>query len=176
MILHLHSDASYLSKVEARSRAGDIFFLSSPLANPTRAPEPADPPPPTNGALHIFSSIMPMVLFSATEAKLGTLFYNTKDACVLHTTTLSEICHPQPATPIQTDNAVAAGITNDTVKQHRSKAINMQFYWIKDHVKNGEFLIHWRKGIDNVADYFTKHHSPSHHRLMLRSHYLHQSS
>jgi hypothetical protein len=170
----LHSDASYLSEAKARSRAGGIFFLSSPLANPTCAPEPNDPPPPTNGALHILSSIMPMVLSSATEAELGALFYNAKDACMLRTT-LTEMGHPQPATPIQTDNAVAAGISNDNVKQRRSKAIDMRFYWIKDRVKNGEFLIHWRKGIDNAADYFTKHHSPSHHRLM-RSHYLHKSS
>ena len=97
-----------------------------------------------------------------------------KYACMLRTT-LSEMGHPQPATAIQTDNAVASGIANDKVKQRRSKAIDMRFYWIKDHVKNGELLIHWRQGIDNNADYFTKHHSPSHHRL-LRSHYLQTSS
>jgi hypothetical protein len=124
MILHLHSDASYLSKAKARSRAGSIFFLSIPLADPTHAPEPTNPPPPTNGTLHILSSIMPMVLSSATEAELGPLFYNAKDACMLHTT-LSEMGHPQHATPIQTNNAIAAGITNDTVKQCRSKAIEM---------------------------------------------------
>ena len=47
----------------------------------------------------------------------------------------------------------------------------MRFYWIKDCASNGEFLIHWRLGSDNLADYFTKHHSPAHHRLM-RSRYL----
>jgi hypothetical protein len=174
MVLHLHSDASYLSEPKARSQAGGIFFLSSPLSDPTQAPAPTDTPPPSNGALHILSSIMPMVLSSATEAELGALFYNAKEACMLRTT-LSEMGHPQPATPIQTDNAVASGIANDKVKQRRSKAIDMRFYWIKDRVKNGEFLIHWRKGIDNDADYFTKHHSPSHHRL-LRSRYLQTSS
>jgi hypothetical protein len=65
-----------------------------------------------------------MVLSSATEAELGALFYNAKDACMLHTT-LSGMGHPQPATPIHTDNAVAAGIANNTVKQRRSKAIDM---------------------------------------------------
>ena len=28
MVLHIHSDASYLSETEARSRAGGFFFLS----------------------------------------------------------------------------------------------------------------------------------------------------
>jgi hypothetical protein len=43
--------------------------------------------------------------------------------------------HPQLATPIQTDNECAPGIVNNTVKQRRSKAIEMRFYWIKDRVK-----------------------------------------
>jgi hypothetical protein len=29
-----------------------------------------------------------------------------------------------------------------------------------------QFVVHWRKGADNLADYFTKHHSRAHHRLM----------
>jgi hypothetical protein len=79
--------------------------------------------------------------------------------------------HPQAATPIQTDNACAAGIANETVKQRRSKAIDMRFYWIRDRIKQGQFIIHWRAGKDNLAYYFTKHHSPAHHKL-IRSRYL----
>jgi len=47
--------------------------------------------------------------------------------------------HPQPATPIQTDNKVAEGIINNHIKQQRSKAINMWFYWVHDHVRQGHF-------------------------------------
>ena len=170
MYLHIHSDASYLSESKARSRAGGIFFLSSRPSDPTKTPEPTAMPPPFNGAIHIVISIMKAVLASATEAELGALFYNAKDGVMLRTT-LAEMGHPQATTPIQTDNACAAGIVNNTVKQRRSKAIDMRFYWIKDRASNGEFLIHWRRGSDNLADYFTKHHSPAHHRLM-RSRYL----
>ena len=49
--------------------------------------------------------------------------------------------------------------------------MDMRFYWIRDRVRQGHFLVHWRKGNDNLADYHTKHHSPSHHRLK-RSQYL----
>jgi hypothetical protein len=56
MVLHLHSDASYLSKAKARSRAGGLFFLSSPLSDPRQAPPPTYTPPPTNGALHILQA------------------------------------------------------------------------------------------------------------------------
>jgi hypothetical protein len=79
--------------------------------------------------------------------------------------------HPQGATPLQTDNSCAFGIANDTIKQRRSMAINMRFYWIKDCVGKGEFLVFWRAGSENDADYFTKHHLPIHHCLM-RSRYL----
>ena len=170
MQLHVHSDASYLSESKARSRAGGTFFLSSLSKTPTVAPDPNSTPPPHNGAIHTHCSIMKSVLSSATEAELGALFYNAKDGAWLRTT-LESMGHPQQATPIQTDNACASGIANNTVKQRRSKAIDMRFYWIKDRVQQGQFLVHWRRGTDNLADYFTKHHSPTHHRLM-RSRYL----
>jgi hypothetical protein len=174
MILHVHSDASYLSAPKARSRAGGFFFLSSGYSPSTVAPSPTATPPPVNGSVHTPCTLMRMVLSSATEAELGALFYNAKDAAWLRTT-LIDMGHPQPPTPIQTDNVCAAGIANDTVKQRRSKAIDMRFYWIRDRIQQGQFLVHWRKGADNLADYFTKHHSPSHHRLM-RPLYLHPAA
>jgi hypothetical protein len=49
----------------------------------------------------------------------------------------------------------------------------MHFYWVQDRVRQGQFRIHWKKGADNLANYFTKHHSPKRHRL-LHSTYLHE--
>jgi hypothetical protein len=170
MYLHIHSGASYLSEAKARSRAGGTFFLSSIPPNPLATPSPTAPPPPYNGATHTISSIMWNVMASATEAELGAIFQNARD-CVPLRIALEEMGHPQAATPIQTDNACAAGIANETVKQCRSKAIDMRFYWICDRIKQDQFIIHWRAGKDNLADYFTKHHSPAHHKLM-RSRYL----
>ena len=76
---------------------------------------------------------------------------------------------------IQTDNSTTSGITNDTVKQKQSKAIDMRFYWIRDCVRKGQFHIFWQKGSLNKADYFTKHHPASHHQ-QVRSSYLHEPS
>jgi len=166
MVLHIHSDASYLSEPKARSRAGGLFFLS----NRTGKPTPTSTPPPTNGAVHVNSNIMRVVTSSAAEAEIGALFFNGQDGCMIRTT-LTELGHPQPVTTIQTDNECANGIANDTVKQKRSKAIDMRFYWIRDRVRQGQFNVHWRKGTDNLADYFTKHHPPATH-LSLRPTYL----
>jgi hypothetical protein len=167
MCLKIHSDASYLSEPKARSRAGGHFFLSSNSPLPTAT----SIPPPENGAIHTLCSIMKMVLASATEAELGACFFNAKEGVMIRII-LVEMGHPQPTTPIQVDNSCAAGIANDTVKQRRSKAIDMRFYWLKDRECQGQFHIHWRKGAENRADYVTKHHSAAHHRRM-RPTYLH---
>jgi hypothetical protein len=164
MILHIHSDASHLSESEARSRVGGCFFLS----NPINVKDPNSPSAQNNGAIHIVSSILNNVMSSAAEAEVGALFYNAQDACPLRNT-LDFLGHPQPATPIQTDNSCAEGIANDTVKQKRSKAIDMRFYWIRDRVRQGQFHIFWRPGKDeqgnyNKGDYYTKHHPTEHHR------------
>jgi len=58
-----------------------------------------------------------------------------------------------------TDNNPASGIASDTVKQKRSKAIDMRFYWIHDHDRQGQFTISWSKGWTKRADYFSKHHA-----------------
>jgi hypothetical protein len=107
---------------------------------------------------------------SATEAEMAALFYNGKDAAPLQIT-LTKMGHRQKATPLQVNNACTAGIANDTVKQRRSKAMDMRFYWIKDRVHQKQYQVHWRKGTDNLAECVTKHNSPAHHRRM-RSRYL----
>jgi hypothetical protein len=38
--------------------------------------------------------------------------------------TLEELDHPQPATPIRTDNSTADGIMNKTVEQEKSKSMD----------------------------------------------------
>ncbi len=39
----------------------------------------------------------------------------------------------------------------------------MRFHWLQDLEAQGQFRIYWRPGKTNLADYFTKHHSPAHH-------------
>jgi hypothetical protein len=45
--------------------------------------------------------------------------------------------------------------------------MDMRFYWIRDRVRQGQFIVYWRRGITNRADYFTKHHSDKHHKVTL---------
>jgi hypothetical protein len=174
MILHVESDASYLSETKARSRVAGYHYLSDAPRDPTKPPAPDALPPPLNGAINVPCKILREVLSSAAEAELGGLFHNGKEA-VPERITLEELGHPQPATPMVTDNSTATGIANDSMKQKRSKAMDMRFYWIRDRVRQGQFIVYWKRGTTNQADYFTKHH-PAKHHIQQRPNYLQRPS
>jgi hypothetical protein len=77
-----------------------------------------------------------------------------------------------PPTPMETDNTTATGYSNGTITQKHTKTMDMCFYWIKDRVKQCQFYVYWGPGFQNLADYFTKHHWPAHHKRM-REIYIH---
>ena len=111
MILHVHSDASYLSEPKSCSRAGGHYFLSS------RYPDPSKPPPyplPPNGPLYTVSKIMRNVMGSATKSEIGATYLNGQESVPIHTT-LTKMGHPQSPNPIQVDNSTAEGFSNQTI-------------------------------------------------------------
>ena len=148
MRLIIHSDASYLSESNARSRAGGIHFLST-SGDPILAPR--------NGAIDVVSTIIPTVVSAASEAEIAGLFINGQTA-VAARNTLANLGYPQHATPMITDNTTAKGIADQSVRQKRSKSIDMRYFWIRDRIKQNQYSIHWGPGKDNHADYFTKTH------------------
>jgi hypothetical protein len=82
-------DAPYLSEVSAHSRACGHFFMGWK----------ADPAKPIklNGAFFTLCAILRFVVASATEAELGALFLNCKQAIIFQLT-LEEMGHPHPPT------------------------------------------------------------------------------
>ena len=94
-----------------------------------------------NGPILVFTKVIQNVMASAAEAEIVGLFMNAQEA-VPERTTLIELGHPQPSTPLKTDNITADGILNGTVKQKRSKALVMKFYWLKDRAAQGECRIY----------------------------------
>jgi hypothetical protein len=86
MILYIHSDASYLSEKEAKSRAGGFFYMGSSTNTDKIF---------TNGAILIISTVLKHVMSSAAEAERGAVFINAKERAVLRTT-LEELGHHQP--------------------------------------------------------------------------------
>jgi hypothetical protein len=108
------------------------------------------------------ATIIKAVMSSAAEAELGALFLNAKEGVYLRQI-LTKMGHSQPRTPIQTDNMTAEGVINNKIQPKRTKAMDMQFHWLRDREAQGQFRIYWRPGKTNLADYFTKHHPPAHH-------------
>ena len=109
MVLAVHSDAGYLNEANARSRAGGHFFLSDHSVYP-----------PNNGAILNVAQIIKNVMSSAAEAELGGLFICAREAVYIRLI-LKEMGHPQPPTPIQTDNSTAEG---DCCKQQNTTQAN----------------------------------------------------
>ena len=159
MILHTHSDASYLSEPISKSRAGGYNYISTASAVPDKAPLKQ---PSLNVPIHVECTTMRSFLASAMESELGALFVN----CQRGTETrmaLIEMGHAQPPTPAVTDNATGDGFVNDNIHQRRSRAIDIRFYWVRDRVRQGKCLVYWIAGEHNLADYFTKHHPTIQH-------------
>ena len=151
MVLAAHSDASYLSESNARSRAGGHFFMSSDSETP-----------PNNGAVMTISQIIKAVLSSAAEAEVGALFINCREA-VPARHVLEFLGHKQPPTPMQTDNTTALGVVNQNVMK-KLKAMDMKYHWLRCRISQEQFRHYWKDGKSNNADYVTKHHPGIHHQ------------
>ena len=153
MILTVDSDAAYQVAAKSRSRASGYHYLGNLDGKLF------------NGAIFILAKIIKSVMQSAAEAECGGLYMNAKEAVPMRIT-LEELDHPQPATPIRTDNSTADGIMNKTVKQKQSKSMDMRFYWLQDRVEQGQFRIFWAPGKINLADYQSKVQPTSVHRAV----------
>jgi hypothetical protein len=101
MVLHLHSDASYLSVSKARHRLGGLFYLGYNPPNENKL----------NEFIQNVVSVIKNVVASAAESEVGACFQNAQTAAPL-SVTLLELGHEQPATPLRTDNSNDYGILN----------------------------------------------------------------
>jgi hypothetical protein len=114
MILHIHSDASYLSVTNARIRIGGLFFFGN------KSPEQDT----LSGSIVNIASVIKNVVASASESEVGACFHNAQSG------PHSESHSPRwatnnPATHLRTDNSTTFGILDKTIRQKRSKAMDM---------------------------------------------------
>ncbi len=118
--------------------------------------------PPNNGAVLNISQIIKTVMSSAAEAELGALYINAREAVPLRHL-LKAMGHKQPPTPIQINNSTAVGVVNNNIQPRRTKAMDMQYHWLRCRETQNQFRYYWRPGPTNRADYWTKHHCAAHH-------------
>jgi hypothetical protein len=82
MILHIHSDASYLSLSNTRSQLGGMFLLGN------KSPEQDK----LNGSILNVASVIKHVVASAAESEVGACFHNGQSGAPLRVT-LTELGH-----------------------------------------------------------------------------------
>jgi hypothetical protein len=127
-----------------------------------------------NGSILNIASVIKNVVAAAAESEVGACFQNAQTGAPLRVIFI-ELEHKQPDTPLITDKSTAYGILNETIKQNRSKSMDMKYYWLQDTVGQKQYDAYWRPGKDNLGDYHTKHHSEQHHKDM-RPIILHQAN
>ena len=103
------------------------------------------------------STIIDVVVASATEAELAAIFINGQLSTILRQT-LQFLGHPQGPSLIVSDNLVGVNILNGTSKSKRSRSMDLRFFWIKDRISQKQFQLSWAPGNTNLADYLTKIH------------------
>ncbi len=155
MILNMHSNAAYLVTPKAQSRAAGHFFLGWLLQNRQ--------PIQLNGAIYTQCKLLKFVTGSAAEAELGDLFHNAQKVKIIRCTS-EEIGHLQLPTPRHCDNTTAVGIANNTIKQQRSRAMEMRYFWVADQVENKIINVSQHPGAECLADYPSKAHPSSNHQ------------
>ncbi len=118
--------------------------------------------PPKNGTVSTILQIIKTVMSLAVEAKNGALYINCcKAVPVRHV--LKFLGHPQPPTPIQTDNMIALGMMNQNVMK-KLKLMDMKYHWLQCRISQKQFQHYWATGKTNLGNYFTKHHPVIHHQ------------
>ena len=94
--------------------------------------------PINNGAVLNILQIIQAVMSSVAEAELGALFINAKTAVSMQQM-LIKLGHPQPRTPMQTDNATSHALLTNKILPKAHKAIDMRFYWLRCRDVQGQF-------------------------------------
>ena len=153
MQLSIESDAAYLVEPEARSRIAGFYHLNTGQPDDTF----------TNGAVHIECKTLRHVVASSAEAETAGVFHNCQVAIPIRQM-LEAMGHKQSTTTIKTDNATTYNFIRNNINQKRSKSWDMRLFWLRDKERLKQFQFHWERGVNNKADYFTKHHTAKHHR------------
>ena len=71
---------------------------------------------------------------SAVEAEIGTVHKHGKASIPIRVAS-DEMGHKQGSTPLKTDNNIADGFVNNTIRKKRSKAFEMKIHSMIDRIK-----------------------------------------
>ena len=157
MILHIHSDASYLSVSRSGSRLGGIFYCGDKSPQEDRI----------NSYIINVAAVIKNLVAAAAESEVGACFQKSQCGAPLRVTFMG-LGHKQPATPLRTYTSTVFDILNKVIKNKRSKAMEMRYHCLTDRVRQNLYHIYSHPGIYNLVYYHSKQPSAQHHIGMLR--------
>ena len=118
MVLTAHSNTSYISKTNTRSRTGGHFYMSD------NSPDPLN-----NGAVIAITQIVKAIMSSVTEAEIGALYINFREAIPARHA-LEDMGHKHPTTPMQINNTTALGVVTNTIQTKWMEGMDMRLFWL----------------------------------------------
>ena len=104
----------------------------------------ASPNPTLYGSVDIGADFLKEITYSVADTEIAGTYHMVQRIVPLRHT-LMELGHPQPpsGTPIKTDNFVAIGFSHGTIRQRKTKAMDMRYYWVQDRTQQKQFNIFW---------------------------------
>ena len=160
MILHVDSDAAYLVQPNAQSRYAGYYYLGSQNSTNNTL----------NGDVLIICRTIWNVVASAAKAETWGLFGNGQGIIPIRRV-LDALDHPQPPTPVKTDNTTSDSFVHSNIQKRTSKTWYMRWNWLRDRETHRELKYYWAPGKENDADYFTKNFPPNYHQK-IRPNYI----
>ena len=119
MVLHAHSDATYLVQPGAKSIIAVYCFLSD---DPRKTPHPTIPK-----AILVQCKTLRHVVSLAAEAETVGFSYNVQTSLPIRLF-LEALQYPQPPTPITMDNSTMHGFVHNNINQKQSKMWDMRMH------------------------------------------------
>lgn len=138
LCIQAFSDASYAdSKDDAKSTSGHIAFLN-------------------NSAINWQAKKQPVVAQSTMESEL--IAGNGSGRHIVHMrSALQEMGFGQKeASVLWCDNQATIKVANAAEYHGRAKHMNVRYFWIREAIEAGDFLIKYMPTKDQIADIFTK--------------------
>jgi hypothetical protein len=103
----------------------------------------------------MWCQLLKNVVAPAAESEVGACFQNSQSGATLRVT-LTELGHIQPATPLRRDSSTAFDILNETIKQKRSKTMDMRYHWLTDRVRQKKMMFIGNQGV-KILETITQH-------------------
>ena len=99
-----------------------------------------DPPEKIGNILEVICKLPPDAVASIAEGEYCSEFLIGQTA-YWHRVINERMGYPQPPTILYGDNTTAIGITTDSIKIKKSKAIDKNLHWIMNKTRLGEFIL-----------------------------------